>query len=159
MDATTMNETGAAGLPATGTSAAETADAPTPVITALKDVGWCSLGLVALAVEGTGRLISSATKRGKDLAPSVAKSFKTAGTNVEEALGGAGSGLKRVGRVVGKRAEAVEHAMDERIAAVVERAGAPVMVEMGELKARVEELSKKIDHLQTRREKPEKPSH
>ena len=125
----------------------------------MKDVGWFSLGLVALAVEGTGWLIKSATQKGKDVAPAVAKPLKTAGSSVEQALGEVGAGLKGVGQAVGKRAEAVEHLVDERVAAAIERSGAPLLAEMGELKNRLEDLTKKIESLQNKREKPEKPSH
>jgi len=71
---------------------------------------------------------------------------------VEEALGGVGARLKGVGKVVGRRAGAIEHAVDDRIAAAAERAGAPLASEMGELKTRVDELSKKIESLQARRD-------
>jgi hypothetical protein len=157
MEATTMDATGATGEPKTETVTPETAGAKAPVVEALKEVGCFGLGLAALAVEGTGWLLKSATRKGKEVAPSVAKPFKSAGAKMEDAMGGVGAGLKDVGRAVGRRAEAVEHAMDERISAAVERAGAPVLAEVTELKARIAELTNKLDSLQTRREKQEKP--
>ncbi len=85
----------------------------------------------------------------------MAKPLKAAGNTVEEKLGEVGSGLRGVGRAFGKQAQAVEQAMDERIAAAVERASGPVVTEISELKARIQELSSKVENLQTRRERPE----
>ena len=106
--------------------------------------------MVALAVEGAGWLAKAATTKGKDVAPVVAKPFKKAESKVEDALGEVGTRLKGAGQ---KSAEAVERAMDERIAAALDRAGTPLMAEIGHLKGKVEELSKKIEALQSKREK------
>ena len=149
MDATTME---AAPLPPVEAAGEAPAAAAAPVWKVLQGAGWFGLGLIALAVEGTGWLIKKATQKGKQVAPSVAKPIKAAGGSVEEALGGVGARLKGVGKVVGRRAGAIEHAVDDRIAAAAERAGAPLASEMGELKTRVDELSKKIESLQARRD-------
>jgi len=154
MDGTTIETVGPVG-PVTievGPVAANAA----PVVNILKGVGWFGLGVIAYAVEGTEWLIKTATDKGKEIGPSVAKPIQAAGDAVEETLGDVGTRLKDVGMVVGRRAEAIERAMADRFAAVVERAGAPIVAEVGELKARVEELSKKIEDLQTKRDKPEK---
>jgi hypothetical protein len=143
-----MDATGTAGLPRIETTPAGPGGSA-PIADALKGIGWFSLGLVALAAEGTGWLVKAATEKGKQVAPSVAKPLRTAGNTVEEAFNEAGTRLKGVGKAVGRGAEAVEHAMDERIAAVAERVSAPVRAEIGELKARIDELSKRIENLQT----------
>ena len=62
---------------------------------------------------------------------------------------------KGVGQAFEKGSGAVAHAMEDRIAAAVQRAGAPVLAEISDLKARLEDLTQKIEHLQTSR--PEKP--
>jgi polyhydroxyalkanoate synthesis regulator phasin len=152
---TTMGTAGEAAIPETVTPADESVSGSAPLATALKGVGWFSLGLAALAVEGTGRLIKAATQKGRDVAPSVAKPLKTAEDKVEGALGDVGARLRGVGRAVGKGAGAVEHAMDERIAAAVQQAEAPVLAEIGDLRGRIEDLTKKIESLQSRRGKQE----
>lgn len=154
-----MDPTGPTGQATTETPAVEARGEPGALVTALKGAGWFSLGLVALVAEGTSWLAKAAVQKGREVAPEAAKTFKTAGTTVEGTLGEMGARIKGVGQVVGKRAEAVEQAIDAKIAAAVERVGAPVLAEMTELKARIDELSQKIETLQTRREKHEKPAH
>ena len=153
MDATTMETGGPVALPKIEGPAAE---APGTIVNALQSAGWFGLGLIAYAVQGTGWLIKATTEKGREVAPTIATPFKAAGETVEEALGGVGSRLKSMGQAVGKSAEAVEQAIDDRIAAVVQRTGAPLLSEMNELKSRVEELSRKIENLQTKRDRPEK---
>ena len=40
-----------------------------PVVNALKDLGFFGLGVAALALEGTGWLMDTATKKGKESPP------------------------------------------------------------------------------------------
>jgi polyhydroxyalkanoate synthesis regulator phasin len=139
-------------MPGANTAAA---DAAQPVIDALKGVGWFGLGLVALAVEGTGWLVKAAVEEGKKVAPSVTEPLKTAGDNVEEAIGEMGTCLKNMGQAAKKSATAMGHSMDERIAAAVRNAEAPVLAEMSALKAQIEELTAKIEGLRAKREQAE----
>lgn len=149
MDATMMEGTGPAALPtenaSRGTQAAE------HVVNALQNAGWFGLGLIAYAVEGAGWMAKQVTEKGREVAPAVAKPLKAAEGTVGEALGEVGAKLRNVGQAMGRRAEAMERAVDDRIANAAQQAGAPLMAEMGELKNRLDELSKKIEAMQGKR--------
>lgn len=151
METTTMDAAGSTGIPTTEVSAADAGSTLRPMLGALHQVWWFSLGLVVVAGEQTARLVKTAVARGKDVEPSVSGTFKKAG-------GGLSGALKGVGGRLGKGAEAVEGALDERIAAAMARAGVPIMTEMQQLKTKVEELTTKVETLQTKRERAERPS-
>jgi polyhydroxyalkanoate synthesis regulator phasin len=159
MEATTV---GALGNPEVAAAIevpqAETGARPRPVVKALHHAWWFSLGLVVVAGEQTVKLVKAAVARGKDMEPSLKPPFQKAERGLSEALTGVGTRLKGVGSLLGKKAGAVESALDERIAKALTEAGAPLMTEMEELKRKVEELATKLEGLQTKREKPERAS-
>ena len=158
MEATTVGMSGVPAVPAAEVPQAETGSVVRPVVKALQNVWWFSLGLVVVTGEQTAKLVNTAVERGKGVEPSLKPPFQKAERGLSEALSGVGTRLKGVGSALGKGAGAVESALDERISAALARAGAPLMTQMEELKGKVEELTAKLENLQAKREKPERPS-
>lgn len=99
----------------------------------LRWIWWLDLGAVALVGEQTARLFKAIVAKGKEVEPSVLKPFQKAESAINEAIGEVGSRLN----VTAKPAETIEDT--------------PLIVEMRELSAKVNELAQRIDDLQIKK--------
>ncbi len=61
-----------------------------PVLDALRHVWWAGLGLVAVAGEQSGQVLSALVEKGKQVEPTVLEHSKKAGQDVSEAVGDIG---------------------------------------------------------------------
>lgn len=151
MEATTAGISGTPGMPAIEVPRVETGTTVESVLKALHHVWWFGLGLAVVTGEQAVKLARTAVDRGRSVEPSLKPPLQKAERGLSDALAGVGTRLKEVGSRLGKGAEAVESAMDERVAAALAHAGAPLMTQMEELKDRVEELTAKVESLQAKR--------
>jgi polyhydroxyalkanoate synthesis regulator phasin len=148
MNATTVG----AGTPA-GT--AETQGATKKgVIAPLRGVWWFSLGAAAVAGAFVGNVVKTLVQRGKEVEPHISAPLKMGEGGVTEILSGAGTKLKGFSTTLGRGAQKVEGAVEERIAAVLERTQQPVRTEIQELAKKVEELAGKVAQLEAKGQEP-----
>jgi poly(hydroxyalkanoate) granule-associated protein len=155
MNATTMGATGE-----TGTPIAEIRKEAMQEANPLRSIWWFGLGAIAFAGAFSAQLVSSLVQRGKEVEPRLSKPLKRAEEGVSGAITGAGTRLKELGGTVGRGAQKVEGAVEERIAAAFECAQAPLRKEVQDLTQKVEELRAKLDQFQAKAQEPppEKPA-
>jgi poly(hydroxyalkanoate) granule-associated protein len=153
MNANTIGATGEMGTPTT-----ESHKEATEAASSLRSIWWFGLGAVAFAGAFTAQLVNSLVQRGKEVEPQLGSPLKKAEEGVSEALAGAGTRLKEFGGTLGRGAQKVETALEERIAAAFQSAQAPLRKEVQDLTQKVEELRAKLDQLQPKgQEPPENP--
>jgi len=157
-----MNAAGSADRTAAEVPQVTTESATQAVLGALHQAWWFTLGLVVVAGEGTAKLAKTAVERGKNVEPSLKASLQKTEGGLSDALTGVGSRLKGVGSRLSKGGEVLGDVLDERIATAMARAGAPLLDEMHDLKAKLEDLAGKVEQLSAKKpehEKAEKSKH
>ena len=150
MNATTIGAS-AAGVPAGET---QRATVTRTVGQSLRGVWWFGLGAAAVVGAFAGTIVKTLVERGKQVEPQVSAPLKMAEGGVTEMFTGAGSKIKELGSNIGRGAQKVEGAFEERIAAVLERTQQPLRNEIQELAKKVEELSGKVAKLESKEEAP-----
>ncbi len=127
----------------------ESASQVSSIITdALRGVWWAALGLVAVTGEGTGRLVGTLVRKGKEVEPAVLERTKRAADTVDEVVEDVGTRVKGFAGKVGRGAEAAEAAMDEKVGAALKKMGFPTKEEVQELAAKLDALTTRLEEMQ-----------
>lgn len=145
-------DAGSAGMNETPSAAAKKVLQPVGAV--LRGVWWFGLGTAVVAGEQAGKLVSALVEKGKEAEPSVREPLKKAADGAASALEDAGAKLKVMGKKLGEGAGKMEAALDQKIAAALERTEGPLRDEVRNLAAAVDQLTRKIEQLQTKRDKP-----
>lgn len=114
---------------------------------AMRQVWWATLGLAAVAGQGSGRVFSELVRRGKEVEPSVGEGFEKAGKGVSDAVGSMGTHFKGFGEKFGKASGKMESFVDERVSATLQRMGVASRADVESLSEKVDELGDKIEEL------------
>jgi poly(hydroxyalkanoate) granule-associated protein len=113
------------------------------IATALHQAWLASLGLVAVAAEETGHLLGTLVAKGKEVEPGVLEQGRKLSQEVSETVGEMGARLKGMMHMP----EGAEAALDERVAATLDRMGFPRKEELQALSAKIDALTERLEKL------------
>jgi poly(hydroxyalkanoate) granule-associated protein len=110
---------------------------------AMHQTWLAGLGLVAVVAEETGHLLGTLVAKGKQVEPNVIEQGKKLSQEVSQAVGDMGAKLKGFVRMP----EGAEAALDERVAATLDRMGFPRKEELQALSAKIDALTARLEQI------------